>query len=27
VGMRREGTVRMPGESIDLLLFAWGPGA
>jgi len=21
VGMRREGTVRMPGESIDLLLF------
>jgi [ribosomal protein S5]-alanine N-acetyltransferase len=25
VGMRREGSVRMPGESIDLLLFAWGP--
>lgn len=27
VGMRREGSVRMPGESIDLLLFGWGPGA
>jgi len=25
VGMRREGSVRMPGESIDLLLFAWPP--
>ncbi len=27
VGMRQEGTIRMPGESIDLLLFAWDPGA
>ena len=25
IGMRPEGTVQMPGESIDLLLFAWDP--